>query len=177
MWLGDCIQVGLYTGSPICLILPSRSCLSCLYFHLIFAVEIFLLIRRRSAPDRLPCWRRFSKSKLLCVIYIFRKLWYLAVYVAHVFYSVRTDFSIFLLSWFLVLFSFSISLWMTWNMSFGGYVFLSIEMYCYRKDENIEISLNHLLLTVRNWNISLFIWIYNKALINRDLGPYGKNLF
>ena len=50
------------TGSPICLILPSWSCLSCLCFHLIFAVEIFLFIRRRSAPDRLPYWRRLLRA-------------------------------------------------------------------------------------------------------------------
>ena len=56
-------------------------------------------------------------------------------------------------------------------MSSGPYVFLSIEVYCYRPDENIEIPLNHLLLTVRYYNISLFIWEYNKALINRALGP------
>ena len=62
-------------------------------------------------------------------------------------------------------------------MSFGRYVFLSIEMYCFRQDENIEIPLNHVLLTVRYRNVSLFIWVYNKALINRDLGPYGKYLF
>ena len=62
-------------------------------------------------------------------------------------------------------------------MSFGRYVFLSVKVYCYQPDENIEIHLNHLLLTVRYRNISLFIWVYNKALIYRDLGPYGKYLF
>ena len=66
---------------------------------------------------------------------------------------------------------------MTWNWSFGRYVFLSMKVYCYRPDENIEIPLNHLLLTVCYWNIGLFIWVYNKALINRDLGPYEKYLF
>ena len=62
-------------------------------------------------------------------------------------------------------------------MSFGRCVFLFIKVYGYRPDENVEIPLNHLLLAVRYWNISLFVWVYNKALINRDLGPYGKYLF
>ena len=34
-------------------------------------------------------------------------------------------------------------------MSFGRYVFLSMKVYCYQPDENIEIPQNHLLLTVR----------------------------
>ena len=64
-------------------------------------------------------------------------------------------------------------------MSLGRYVFLSVKicMYCYWPDEDIKIPLNHLLLTVRYGNINLFIWVYNKALINQDLGPYGKYLF
>ena len=62
-------------------------------------------------------------------------------------------------------------------MSFARYVFLSMKVYGYRPDENVEIPLNHLLLTVLYRNISLFVWVYNKALINRDLGPYGKYLF
>ena len=33
-------------------------------------------------------------------------------------------------------------------MSFGRYVFLSIDVHCYQQDENIEIPLDHLLLTV-----------------------------
>ena len=112
----------------------------------------------------------------LCVSLIYKLYWPSCVCSPR-FSQSKADFSIFLLSWFLVLFSFSISLWMTWNMSFGRYVFLSIEMYCYRQDENIEIPLNHLLLTVRYGNISLLIWVYNKALINRNLGPYEKYLF
>ena len=34
-------------------------------------------------------------------------------------------------------------------MSFGRYVFLSMKVYGYRSDENVEIPLNHLLVTVR----------------------------
>ena len=34
-------------------------------------------------------------------------------------------------------------------MSFRRYVFLSMNVYGYQPDENVEIPLNHLLLTVR----------------------------
>ena len=64
------------------------------------------------------------------------------MYVAHVFHRVRTDFIIF--------FIIVISCIVFGKISeFKAIMYFCIEMYCYRQDENIEIPLNHLLLTVR----------------------------
>ena len=55
-------------------------------------------------------------------------------------------------------------------MSSGPYVFLSVEVYCYRQDENIEVLLNHLLLTV----CYIEILVYTIKLT--AFGPYALNV-
>ena len=56
-------------------------------------------------------------------------------------------------------------------MSFGGYVFLSMKLYCYRPDENFEIPLNRLLL-----EILVYIYGYTIKLLLTEILVHTGNI-
>ena len=60
-------------------------------------------------------------------------------------------------------------------MSYGPYVFLSIDVYCYRQDENIEIPLNHLLLTVC-YEILVYLYGYKIKLLLTEILVHTGNI-
>ena len=135
------------------------SCL-CL-FQLFIAVKIFLLIGRHSTSDWLSCWRRSVKADFACNLHLQEALIFsqskwqwiqdyivVSVHTVHAFHRIRTNFNIFLLwLWFHVLLSVSISMWWLEICPCMYFIYWSI---CYHQNENIEISLYPLFLTVRN---------------------------
>ena len=62
------------------------------------------------------------------------------------------------------------------TLNISSHVFLSIEAYVTGEMKISRFHSNRLLLTVSNYEISLFLWVRNKTLINQDLGPFGKYL-
>ena len=62
-------------------------------------------------------------------------------------------------------------------MSFGSYVFLSIEVYCYRQDENIEIPLNHIYCLQYVIEISVYLYGYAIKLLLTEILVHTGNIF